>query len=226
MSIYQFTHQRCPDLAQFFMDCCASPLSFEGEHPNYHSYLNHIHLWGLEWWADHHAWIDLDYRVEFVEEIFSHWRGRLKGLQPYHDRGYRMYLYEDLAPTISVVAETDHGFAYDETAATFVETSNEIMALFIDRSWKENFSFEPWDMPQEKILQTVERNKGSISKPTANALGVKVGQLRTLIEQMMLNEEVNAIRKRYKRRPATFKPEEDFPFRFHILERKLPSNYR
>lgn len=225
MKLYDFTQQRCPELALFLKQCCASPLSFDGDHPNYHSYLNHIHLWALEWWADHHAWIDLDYRVEFVEEIFNHWRGRLKGLQPYQEGGYRFYLYEDMAPTISVVAETEHGFAYDLENAKFVDSIAQIMTLYLDRSWQENFDFDPWEATPEKILQTVETHKGSISKPTANALGMKVGQLRRLIEQMMLADDVNAIRKRFKRRPARFRPEEEHPFQFHVHERRLPARY-
>lgn len=226
MSIASFTQSRCPELAEFLESCCSAPLAFEGEHPNYHSYLNHIHLWALEWWADHHGWIDLDYRVEFVDLIFERWRGRLTGLEPYRQDGYRLYLYEDLAPTISVVAETPYGFAYDAQGATFVNSTREIMSLYTDRSWSSNFDCEPWDVSHDKLLALVDKNRGSIGKPTAQALGLKTGKLRILIEQMGLEREINAIRKRCKRRPAAFRTEEDMPHRFHVYEQLLPAGYR
>ena len=90
MSIERFTRARCPELADFLDGCCARPLAFEGPYPIAHSSHNHVHLWALEYWADHHAWIDLDYRVEFARLILERWRGRLKGLSPYREGGYRM----------------------------------------------------------------------------------------------------------------------------------------
>ncbi len=226
MSLVSFTKSRCPDLADYLESCCTTPLQFEGEHPNGHSADNHRHLWALEWWADHHAWIDLEYRTEFVELIFERWRGRLKGLEPYRQAGYRFYLYEDLAPTVSAVAETPFGFAYDEEAATFVTSVRDVMALYLDRSWQANFDFGDWEVSQDKLLATVEAHSGSIGKPTAQALGLQVGKLRTLIEQMSLQHEVNVIRKRYKRRPAEFRDDEDMPYKFHIYETRLPAGYR
>ncbi len=225
MAISTFTSSRCPELADFLEGCCKTALTFEGDHPNEHSAQNHIHLWALEWWADHHAWIDLDYRVEFVEHIFERWRGRLKGLKPYRESGYRFYLYEDMAPTISVVAETPFGFAYDENSAIFVNGPRQIMSLYVERSWQDNFSCDPWQVTREKIIETIEKNNGSIGKPTAQALGLQVGKLRILIEQMGLERNVNAIRKQYKRRPAEFRPEKELPYRFHIFEQKLPAGY-
>ncbi|NNE24488.1 MAG: hypothetical protein HKN11_17950 [Rhizobiales bacterium] len=199
---------------------------FEGDHPNSHSAYNHIHLWALEWWADHHDWIDIDYRVEFVDLIFERWRGRLTGLWPYQEAGYRFYLYEALAPTVSVVAETPHGFAYDSETATLVSSPREIMSLYENRSWGANFSFDPWDVSRDKILATVEKKRGSIGKPTAQALGLQTGKLRILIEQMGLDSEVNDIRKRHKRRPAAFRAEEDMPYQFSVYEMRLPARYR
>lgn len=213
----------CPELATFLDKCCAAPLRFEGDCPNLHSSHNHIHLWALEYWADRHDWIDLDFRTEFVEEILEQWRVRLKGLPPYRNDGYRVYLYEDLAPTVSVVAETAEGFPYPGEP-TFVNLRRNVMELYVDRSWQSNFHFEPIEVDQESILKIVEANSGSISKPTANALGVKVGALRRLIEQMDLQREINAIRKKYKRRPAKFS-EHEHPHRYRIHEQLLRPGY-
>jgi hypothetical protein len=71
-----------------------------------------------------------------------------------------------------------------------------------------------------------EKHAGSISKPTADALHVSVGELRRLIEQMNVGERVNAIRKRYKRRPAAFKDDETFQHTYKIYEQRLPPGYR
>lgn len=223
MSLYDTTKQRCPELAAFLEDCCAAPLSFDGAHPILHSSRNHIHLWALEYWADHHDWIDLDYRLEFVSEIFKRWRGRLKGLPPYRDGGYRLYLYEDMAPTISVVANTAFGFPYPGTPS-FVDQRSGIMGLYLDRSWRAHFEAAPFEITPKTVLDQIEKSKGSISKPTAEGLGVKVGALRTLIEQMGLQSQVNDIRKRYKRRPAQFR-HEDYFHRYAIHEQMLPAGY-
>lgn len=224
-SIIDYTRQRCPELGEFLENCCATPLAFEGDHPNGHSADNHIHLWALEWWADHHNWIDLAYRVEFVEEIFKRWRGRLTGLPPYHAAGYRFYLYEDLAPTVSVVAETPFGFPYPGEP-NFVGSIRDIMEIYLTRSWIKNFECEPWEIDEKRILKTVEKNAGSISKPTASALGLQVGKLRTLIEQMGLDDQVNQIRKRHKRRPAKFRDEDNWTHEYRVYEQRLPAGYR
>lgn len=225
LKLHSFTAKRCPELAAFLESCCSQPLSFEGDCPNYHSYLNHIHLWALEYWADRHAWIDLTYRTAFVELIFQRWRGRLKGLEPYRNSGYRFYLYEWMAPTVSVVAETPSGFPYPGKPI-FVKSPRDVMRLFIDRSWAQNFDSEPWQIPRDKVLRVIETNSGSISKPSADALGLRVGALRTLIEQMGLDRQVNAIRKQFKRRPARFRVEPDPEFEFACYELRLPANYR
>lgn len=101
-SLISETRQRCPELAEFLEAVCAQPLNFDEPDAMRHSYCNHTHLWALEWRAERHAWMDLEYRIAFVDEIFARWRGRLKGLPPYRAGGYRMYLYQDLATTVSV----------------------------------------------------------------------------------------------------------------------------
>lgn len=225
MSIEDFTRARCPELAEFLAACCARPLAFEGPYPIMHSSHNHVHLWALEYWADHHAWIDLDYRVAFARLILDRWRGRLKGLPPYRAHGYRLYLYEDMAPTLSAVAETDYGFPYGG-APDFVKRPRDVMACYAGRSWRANFQGEPWTLKPSRILAEIERQAGSISKPTANALGLPAGALRILIEQMGIADRVNAIRKRFKRRPAAFRDAPLPEHAFKVYEERLPAGYR
>ena len=94
MEVLKYTRRRCPELAQFLEDVAASPLHFEGSQPLQHSSSNHVHLWMVEFLADTHRWIDTDYRVEVASYLLEQWRRRLKGLSPYRQQGYRLYLYE------------------------------------------------------------------------------------------------------------------------------------
>jgi hypothetical protein len=96
----------------------------------------------------------------------------------------------------------------------------------VRRNWQALFSGEPLALRSEDVLAAVEKHAGSIAKPTANALGLPVGALRRLIEQMGLDARVNAIRKRYKRRPATFRPDQVFDHPYRIYEQRLPAGYR
>lgn len=214
------TRRRCPELAEFLQGSMETPLRFEDVHPNMQSSHNHIHLWALEYWADRHNWIDLAYRVAFAEAIFARWRVRLTGNAPYLDRGYRLYLYEDMAPTVSVVAETDVGCPYGVVPAD--NTLAEVMVPYTKRSWSAIFNAEGGLTP-ERVLQVVERNKGSIGKPTAQALGLQVGHLRREIEWFGIGDEVNALRKTYKRRPVQFKEHYFAPNK--MWEQVLPARY-
>jgi len=226
--ISQYTRTRCPDLADYLEECASAPLRFVGTtDPNLHSADNHIHLWGLEWWAERVDFVDVEYRVDFVEHIFARWRGRLTGQWPYQAAGYRLYLYEWMAPTISVVAETPVGFPYDSTHAQFVASPRDVLEIYDKQVWSQNFAFGDWDVSRERLLETIAKNSGSISQPAAAALGLKVAKLRILIEQMGLQRAVNDIRKRFGRAPARFRLDDPIPeWSFRIYERKLPAGYR
>lgn len=219
------TRRRCPEQAEFLEGVCAQPLRFEGRYAIDHSAHNHTHLWALEWWAERHDWIDLDYRVAFVEEIFMHWRGRLKGLPPYRESGYRVYLYQDMAPTVSVVADRPEGCPY-AGKLTFVPHIRDVMSVYVGHHWSLNFNGGAWPVAPERILRVIERNAGSISKPSADELGLSVGRLRRLIEEIGLEMRVNAIRKRFNRRPATFRVDAGGDFELHIFEQVWPARYR
>jgi hypothetical protein len=220
-----FTRARSNELAEYLEAVAASPFSFEGEYPIAHSSSNHVHLWMLENRSDSHAWIDTDYKVACVKGLMEQWRIRLKGLPPYRERGYRMYLYEDTAPTLSVVAETDIGFPYRFGNPIHVKNISEILSLYSGRSWKCHFANLDWEVSQEAILKVIKRHAGSIGKPTANVLGLGVGTLRKLIINMDLGDEVNAIRKYNKRSPADFSNEIVYSENWHIFERILPAAY-
>jgi hypothetical protein len=224
--VMKYTKERSAELAEYLECVSATPLSFEGEDPLSHSAENHVHLWKLEYLADSHSWINTTYRVEFIKHVLEQWRLRLKGLRHYRERGYRLYVYEDMAPTVSVVAETDIGFPYGHRSAVFVPNILDVVKLYENRSWKENFGGLDWEISHEKVIKVVERNKGSIGKPTANALGMQVGKLRSLITNMGLGTEVNEMRKLYRRRPADFSKEPTYFGEWHVFERVLPANYR
>jgi len=218
------TRHRCPELWGFLEAVAEGPLTFEGPYAIDHSAANHVHLWALEWWSDHHAWIDTDYRTAFAATILERWRSRLKGLAPYHTTGYRLYLYEDLAPTVSVVAETAQGCPYGGHLS-FVSSVRDVMVSYAGRRWSANFTDDRGAITPERVLAVIEREAGSIGAPSANALGVKVGMLRRVIEQLDIECEVNAIRKRYKRRPAQFNAVGSLGGTFRVYEERLPPGY-
>lgn len=222
----KFTQSRSVELAEYAEAVSRSPLAFVGLNPLEHSAHNHVHLWKLEYLADRCDWIDIEYRVEFVNFILEQWRRRLKGLPPYREHGYRVFVYEDLAPTISVVAETDGGFPYSSGTPVFVKTVREILALYATRSWKVHFTDADQDISTERVVTAVTNNKGSIGRPTAQQLGLPVGKLRLLIVNMGLAEQVNEIRKRYRRPPSDFTNELPYSDRWHVFERRLPPRYR
>lgn len=109
------TLERARELSAEFADwmqgIAEQPFNFDGPNPNKHSYHNHQHLSLLEGMADRHKSIDLAFRCRVVAYIFGRWAVRLRSYGPYQTQGYRFYLYEDLAPTVSVVAETPQGFS-------------------------------------------------------------------------------------------------------------------
>lgn len=107
---------------------------------------------------------------------------------------------------------------------TFTETGRDIMELYLNRNWQSDFHLEPFEIDQKVVLDMIDKNSGSISKPTANALGLKVGAFRNLVEQMGLQADVNTIRKKYRRRPANFREEEHF-LRYRIHEQLVQPGY-
>lgn len=217
-----FTRARSPELADFLDACRETPLYFEGDDPNLHSADNHIHLFHLVAAKEDHGWIDTAYMTAFAENIFDRWRARLKGLAPYQAQGYRLYLYQDFAPTVSVVAETPQGFPYPGTPF-FVDSPAQVMALYAGFRLSEALRGD--GLRDTDILNAVERHKGSIGKPTANALGMQVGELRRAIEWWSIQDQVNALRKHFRRRPAAFRSDYDLPFAYKVYEERLPPRY-
>ncbi len=220
--IQAFTRQRSAEMADYLDACRETPLRFVGDDPNLHSAHNHLHLFHLIAVREEHGWIDTAYRTAFVDCIFDRWQARLKGFSPYSSQGYRLYLYQDFAPTISVVAETPQGFPYPG-APFFVDSPARIMALYAD--FRLSDAFGRATLRDAHILQAVERHKGSTGKPTAQALGMQVGELRRAIEWWGVQREVNTIRKRHARRPAKFRNDHEMPFTFKVFEARLPAKY-
>lgn len=214
---------RDPELAAYLVAVAEKPLRFEGGSANAHSAYNHEHLFGLEAAAARHGWVDTGLRTRFAEAVLDHWQARLKGMAPYQAQGYRLYVYEAMVMTVSVVAETAEGFPYPGLPK-HVSHPREVARRYAKESGFDLVSTAP--VSPEDILKTVARNNGSISKPTAQALGVQVGELRKWIEWLGLGDQVNALRKRHKRRPAQFRGEEHLPEHSYVIyERRLPAGY-
>jgi len=100
------------------------------------------------------------------------------------------------------------------------------MKAYLDRPWGANFQSLPWPLSHERILEAVEAQAGSIGKPSANAVGFGVGALRRLIEEMGLESKINALRKKFRRAPARFRPELDCATPIQLYERRLPPRFR
>ncbi|MES9878940.1 MAG: hypothetical protein ABW117_17720 [Candidatus Sedimenticola sp. 1PA] len=221
----RITRERSSDLYDLLMASANCDLWFDGYDPLEHSRRNHVHLDQLEVLAERHAWIDLEYRTKFIKYIFAQWRIRLKGMKPYTQDGYRLYLYGDIAPTLTVVAETDTGFPFSHIPHIFVNEIRDIMSLYIDTKWSDRWQLSDWPVSAKQIEKAVVRYKGSIGKPVADTLGIRIGELRNLIINMGLDYEINRIRKRFRRSPADFSNELGSHGDIPIFERRLAAFY-
>ena len=216
-----------PELAEYVDAIAEMELVFRGDHPIEHSRHNHVHLSSIEWLAVRHPQIDLSIREQAVQFVFERWRARLKSFHPYRQSGYRLYLYEDFAPTISVVADTAHGFPYGKEPAAW-SSVDEVFKPFVKIT---NTKPMQLDCCQESalsgdmILSAVERARGSIRTRAAQSLGLSVAELRKRVEWFYLCDQVNDLRKRFKRRPARFTDQDSRFFEFKIFELRLPANY-
>lgn len=227
MDILREAQSFSPSLALWLQAIGEQPFAFTGECPLQHSSHNHEHLFLLEYEADAHPQITLAFRCRVVCFIFERWKQRLKGYLPYQEAGYRLYLYEDSAPTISVVAETPHGFPY-AGRPSFVHSPAEVMERYVGISWRERFSTAASrDIRPDQILAAIEQRHGSIGRSTANALHMTTAELRKWIERYDLQGPANQLRKKYGRRPAQFIASDAFPefAPYRIYELKLPARY-
>lgn len=210
--------RRHRDLADYIDGIAEQPLSFRGPHAIAHSADNHRHLWAIEWWADKDANLDLAFRGHAVSYILHRWRERLTGHTPTHGRGFRLYLYEDVAPTVSVVAETGEGCPYGGDL-TFVDRIGEVLKPYAARSWSSLFSGSAMPSP-EAILKAVKHANGSL-RSTSRSVGMPLAELRRVIENYGLAADVNAIRKYHRRRPARFKDPDTMLPRLRIWEYRI-----
>jgi hypothetical protein len=215
-----------PDLADRVTAVTEKDFSFAGDDPLRHSMHNHVHLWMLEWWADRDRRIDLAFRRRVITYIFDRWKQRLVGYRPYREAGYRLYLYEDMAPTVSVVAETATGFPYSGEPA-FTTSIDDVLRPYVGRSWRAYLGLDtlPEHLTPQRLLETINRHAGSIGMPVATALGTTRSEVRRLIEQWGLGPDVNRVRKHYRRRPALFRDQDQLPYRYKIYEERLAPNY-
>jgi len=226
VDILRIANDVAPDLSVWLSGIAEAPFDFTGTLPVHQSAYNHRHLWMLEWWADYDRRIDVAFRHRAVAWIFRQWTRRLVSYRPYQTMGYRLYLYEDVAPTVSVVAETPAGFPYGGQPS-FVASMDDVLRLYAGRSWRVALGIDersPQLTPQ-RLLTIIEDQHGSIGRPVADSLSVTQAQTRRLIELWDLGHDVNRIRKRFHRPPAQFCTEEQILHRYKVYEERLPPNY-
>jgi hypothetical protein len=215
-----------PELSAYVAAVAEQDFSFVGEHPIEHSRANHVHLWKIEWLADQYHRIDLGIRCQAVEYIFERWRVRLKSYRPYLQGGYRLLLYEDSAPTVSVVAETPHGFPYGGRSR-FVNDISTLLKPYERRSWKARFGQEAFFQPRDEkdIVAAVKHARGSLGTRAAQRVGLNVAELRKQIEWLEIGDEINALRKQFHRKPARLMRLEELPYHYAVFQILLPSRY-
>ena len=213
-----------PELREYVEAIAEMEFVFWGDHPEAHSGENHEHLWKIEWLADDYPQIDLAIRQQAVEFIFERWRVRLKSFHPYRQSGYRLFLYEDVAPTVSVGAQSPHGFFYSDRLQ-FVSSIGDVLRPFTNRSWRARFASGLPPPDQRSLLSAIEKTQGSIGTRAAQSLGINVAELRKRIEWLEISGQINDLRKRFKRRPAKFVDHDLSPFKCKIFELRLPANY-
>jgi hypothetical protein len=222
MDLLDDLRRRCTDLADFIADVMEAPLSFDAATPSAHSATNHKHLWKMDYFADGHHWLDLRYRTRVAEAILARWRERLLALPEARHHGFRLYLYEDFTPTVTVAADTPEGCPFTGLLH-FVETPRGIMEKFDGRTWGGLFPPSAPIPSRARLLEVVKAQGGSVGRATARALGLGVGAVRVLIEQDDLVEEVNRIRRDRGQEPARFRERFGQPdLRFDIYEEVIP----
>ncbi|MDP1910936.1 MAG: hypothetical protein Q8K85_21755 [Hyphomicrobium sp.] len=191
-----------------------APLSFRGAGPILHSAANHRHLWALNAAADRDRSFDLAFRCRVVAHILERWRARLVSHATSSPHGFRLYLYEDLAPTVSVVAETPLGCPYGGDL-TFVATIGEVLAAYDGRSW--TALFEGGGPKPDVIVNAVSHASGSL-RAGAQRMGMPLARFRRLIETFDLAGDINRIRKHNGRRPARFADCDALPPKLRIWD--------
>jgi hypothetical protein len=210
-----------PEVVRFVEETGEIDLHFRGPEPLDHSRDNHVHLWAIEYAADSHREIDLAFRCAAIRHILARWTARLRGFAPYATQGYRLYVYGDMAPTLSVVAETPRGCPYgDVKRVADIET---VVRPYVGQSWAARFE-TVGGLGPDRLLTAIDKEKGSLGA-TARRLGWPLAALRRDIEAWQIGPDVNRLRKRHRRRPARFAdPAYRLPDTL-FWEQRLPPRY-
>ncbi|MDF2576869.1 MAG: hypothetical protein K0S74_353 [Chlamydiales bacterium] len=203
------------ELANWYEEIGEKQFYFEGEDPLEHSSYNHVHLWKTESYLYDNPKLPINFhfRKAGVQYIFERWKARLNSYKSKLKIGYRLYVYEDRQPAVSIVAETPMGFPYryHKDEVVLVSSYDEILRLYDEpKQVSKVYKYQPKD-----LLKIIEANQGSIGRSSAEQLGVSIGDLRKAIECYSIQQEVNRIRKNYKRTPAQFRQEFQPNVRFY-----------
>lgn len=175
----------------------------EGYFANYRHHNNMVYFWFLEWAAEKHREIDLAYRCKATRFIIDRWKTRLRGYRPYHDTGFVLRIWETLAPKMEVLRNAPEHSRHEKVRK--VQTLEEMWAPYEGRPWSSVFDDDPYSpLIPDNILKIIEKEAGSIGKPTARRLGVSVAELRRQIGNWDIGDQVNRIRKKHRRRSVRF----------------------
>ncbi len=167
-------------------------------------------LWMPEALGRQDTRIDLNLRCDIVEFIIDRWKTRLRSYEPFGTYGFLVYVYRVVAPNISVLAgwpENESHWIVKGPSFPLREVLLPLSKGYFAHFFEHQSALRPRD-----ILKTIERAKGSISTATARQLGISGGELRQQIECWDICEDVNSIRKRFRRRPAQFDPGFERPY--------------
>lgn len=186
MDVLSETRARNADLAAHLARVMAAPLPplLQGPWPL------RLHLWKLEFFADVADWIDEGYRCRLAAGLLAHWRARLSETPP---GSWRLILYEDLAPSIAILPLAGDPGDLGQGAIS-VTDPGDVMRAYLGRRWQMLGSPTIALPDPDHILAQIAAHRGSLGRDTTQALGVKPGHLRFLIEQEGLVDQVNAIR--------------------------------
>ena len=182
-------------------DCAECVFDFSDLNDPYANPDNRVYLWFVESFLEDYEGDGLAFRVAITRYILERWRSRLKGYQPYHQTGYIIYIYETLAPKLDVLIP---GSGVLSGQQNLIPTLEEYWQPYTRIPWRDRFEARGIRDEVRRTLEALKKENGSISHGTAQRLGITRAQLRRNIMSWEIEDDVNGIRKHFRRKPAHF----------------------
>lgn len=221
-SVVERAARIAPELANWLKGLAAHPLCFEGDTPLDQISKNYVRLWLTEFFAEEGDAVDLDFRVAATEWLIGCWSRRAR--PEVGSACLCFYVYDDLAPTLTVATESPKGFPFRSQER--VDSLEELLQPFCRRHWSELWGSA--GVTSRRIYQAVEAAHGDIGRLVAQRLGLETGRLRRAIEWFGLGDEVNRIRTLHQRPVLRFRSLQSqaslYSDRWRIYELKVTSS--